>query len=71
MSERVVGPPEFEAKELFNEYIDTSPFFEYFFEDASPPDGITKEDYLKELEKCFFELLKEYYSNLYNREIKA
>ena len=53
MSKRVVGTPEFEAKQLFNDYIDTLPLFEYFFEDASTPDGITKEDYLKELKKCF------------------
>ena len=56
MSKRVVGTPEYEAKQLFIEHIDTSYLFEYFFENASPPDGITKEDYLKELEKEFHKL---------------
>ena len=27
-----------------------------FFEDVSPPEGLTKEDYLKELEKEFYKL---------------
>ena len=63
MSKRVVGSPEQEANELFKDYIDTSHFFEYFFEDASPPDGVEIKEYLKELEKEFYKLVREYYKN--------
>ena len=58
MIKRVVGSPKFEAKQLFDS-IDYGDLFEYFFEDASPPDNISKEDYLKELEKEFCELKRE------------
>ena len=47
MSKRVVGSPRFEAKKLFDS-SDDGDLFAYFFEEASPPDGISKEDYLKE-----------------------
>ena len=46
MSKRVVGLPKFEAKQLFDS-IDDGDLFEYFFEDAIPPDGVSKDDYLK------------------------
>ena len=58
MSKRVVGSPKFEAKQLFDS-IDDGDLFEYFFEDAIPPDGISKEKYLKELEKEFYKLKRE------------
>ena len=48
MSKRVVESPEIEAKDLFYS-SDDSDIFEYFFEDVSPPDGVSKDDYLKEL----------------------
>lgn len=66
MSKRVVGSPEYEAKQLFIEYNEKSPLFDYFF--ASPPDGKTEEEYLKELKNEFHKLerektgkIKEYY----------
>ena len=55
MSKRVVGTPEFEAKQLFDS-INYGDLFQYFFEDASPPDGVSKYDYLKELRKEFYKL---------------
>ena len=55
MSKRVVGLPIFEAKKLFDS-SDDADLFEYFFEDASPPDGVSKDDYLKELRKEFYKL---------------
>ena len=55
MSKRVVGSPKFEAKQLFDSSDDGN-LFEYFFEDASPPDGVSKDDYLKELKKEFYKL---------------
>ena len=56
MSKRVIGTPEFEAKQLFNDYINISHLFEYFYEDASPPDGVSKKDYIEELRKEFYKL---------------
>ena len=58
MSKRVVGTPKFEAKQMFDS-IDDGDLFEYFFEEAIPPDGISKENYLKELEKEFYKLKRE------------
>ena len=58
MTNRVVGTPEFEAKQLFDLNNDED-LFEYFFEDASPPYGVSKDDYLKELRKEFYKLKKE------------
>ena len=63
MTKRVVGSPEYEAKILFNEHIDTSSYFDYFFDGASPPDGMTEEQYITELKKEFYKLEKEYYKN--------
>ena len=58
MSKRVVDSPEIEAKELFYS-SDDNDLCEYFFEDASPPDGVSKGDYLKELKREFYKLKKE------------
>ena len=33
--------------------------FEYFFNSACPPDGISEEDYLKELKREYFKLKRE------------
>lgn len=57
MSKRVVDSPEIEAKEMFDSYDEGEGYlFEYFFEDASPPDGISEEDYLKELKREYYKL---------------
>ena len=55
MSKRVVDSPEIEAKEMFYS-DDESYLFEYFFENASPPDGVSKDDYLKELKREYYKL---------------
>ena len=55
MSKRVVGSPRFEAKQLFDS-SDDGDLFEYFFEDARPPDCISEDDYLKEFRKEFYKL---------------
>ena len=55
MSKRVVDSPEIEAKELFY-FNDDNDLFEYFFENASPPDGVSKDDYLKELKPEYYKL---------------
>ena len=36
--------------------IDDNDLFEYFFDDASPPDGVSKDDYLKELKREYYKL---------------
>ena len=60
MSKRVVDTPEIEAKELFDSSNEGEGYlFEYFFEDASPPDGVSKEDYLKELSREYYKLKRE------------
>ena len=49
MSKRVVESPEIEAKELFLQSVEDEGFlFEYFFENACPPDGVSENDYLEE-----------------------
>ena len=48
MSKRVLDSPEIEAKDLFYRNRDND-LFENFFEDASPPDGVSKDDYLKRI----------------------
>ena len=58
MSKRVLGTPKFEAKKIFDT-VKCGDLFEYIFEDASPPDGVSKNDYLKELRKEFYILKKE------------
>ena len=60
MSKRVVDTPEIEAKEMFDSTKEGESFLsEYFFESARPPDGVTEEDYLKELEREYFKLKRE------------
>ena len=60
MSNRVVDTPKIEAKELFDSTEEGERFlFEYFFNSASPPDGVTEEDYLKELEREYYKLKRE------------
>ena len=58
MSKRVVDSPEIEAKEMFYS-SDDNDLFEYFFEDASPPDGVSEDDYLKELKREYNKLKEE------------
>ena len=60
MSKRVLGTPKFEAKKIFDS-IKCGDLFEYFFEDAISPDGISKNDYLKELRNEYYNLRIEYY----------
>ena len=60
MSNRVVNTPKIEAKELFLQVREGESFlFEYFFESYRPPNGISKEDYMKELRKEYFKLKRE------------
>ena len=60
MSNRVVDSPKIEAKELFNSSEEGERFlFECFFNNASPKDGISEEDYLKELKREFYKLKRE------------
>ena len=54
MSKRVVDSPEIEAKELF--YSSDDDLFVNFFDDASPPDGVSEDDYLKELKREYYKL---------------
>ena len=60
MSNRVVDSPEIEAKKLFSQVIEGESFlFDYFFESYYPPDGISEEDYMKELKEEYFKLRRE------------
>ena len=60
MSKRVVDSPEIEAKELFLQVLEGESFlFEYFFESYRPPDGISEEDYMKELKEEYLKLKRE------------
>ena len=60
MSNRVVNTPKIEAKELFLQVQEVESFlFEYFFESYKPPDGISKEDYVKELREEYFKIKRE------------
>ena len=60
MSNRVVDSPEIEAKELFLQVQEGESFlFEYFFESYRPPDGISEEDYMKELREEYLKLKRE------------
>ena len=60
MSNRVVDTPKIEAKELFLPVQEGESFlFENFFESYRPPDGISAEDYMKELESQFSKLKRE------------
>ena len=60
MSNRVVDTPEIEAKELFLQVQEGEGFlFEYFFESFRPPDGISEEDYMKELKSEYWKLKRE------------
>ena len=57
MSNRVAKTPKIEAKELFLQVLEGESFlFEYFFESYKPPDGISEEDYMKELKEEYFKL---------------
>ena len=60
MSNRVANTPKIESKELFLQVQEGESFlFEYFFESYRPPDGISKEDYMKELREEYFKLKRE------------
>ena len=60
MSNRVVNTPKIEAKELFLEVQEGESFlFEYFLESYRPPDGISEEDYMKELREEYLILKRE------------
>ena len=60
MSNRVVNTPKIEAKELFLQVQEGESFlFEYFFESYKPPDGISEEDYMKELKEEYNKLKRE------------
>ena len=60
MSNRVVDSPKIEAKDLFLQVLEGESFlFEYFFESYRPPDGISEEDYMKELKEEYFKLRRE------------
>ena len=55
MSKRVVDSPKKEAEYLFYS-IDESWLFDCFFDDASPPDGLSEKDYMKELRQEYYKL---------------
>ena len=60
MSKRVAYTPKIEAKELFLQIQEGESFlFEYVFESYGPPDGISEEDYIKELREEYFKLKRE------------
>ena len=60
MCNRVVNTPKIEAKELFLQVQEGESFlFEYFFESYKPPDGISDEDYMKELKEEYNKLKRE------------
>ena len=60
MSKRVVDSPKIEAKELFDSSEEGEGYlFECFFDSASPPDGISEDDYLKELKREYYKLKRE------------
>ena len=60
MSNRVVNTPKIEAKELFLQVQEGESFlFEYFFESYRPPDGISEEDYMKELKEEYVNIKRE------------
>ena len=60
MCNRVVNTPKIEAKELFLQVQEGESFlFEYFFESYKPPDGISEEDYMKELKEEYNKLKRE------------
>ena len=60
MSNRVANTPKIEAKELFLQIQEGESFlFEYFFESYRPPDGISEEDYMKELNEEYLKLKRE------------
>ena len=60
MSRRVVNTPVIEAKELWDQVCEGEEFlFEYFFEINKPPDGISEEDYMKELMEEYYKLKRE------------
>ena len=60
MSNRVVNTPKIEAKELFSQVQEGESFlFEYFFESYRPPDGMSEEDYTKELNEEYLKLKRE------------
>ena len=60
MSNRVVNTPKIEAKELFLQVQEGESFlFEYFFESYRSPDGISEEDYMKELREEYLKLKRE------------
>ena len=60
MSNRVANTPKIEAKELFLQVIEGESFlFEYFFESYRPPDGISEEDYMRDLREEYFKLKRE------------
>ena len=60
MSNRVVDSPEIEARKIFLDVIEGEEFlFEYFFESYKPPDGISEEDYMRDLKEQYFKLKRE------------
>ena len=55
-----VGSPEIEAKNLFDTNLELEGYmFEYFFDNAIPPDGETEEQYLRKLRREYFKFKKE------------
>ena len=54
---RVVGSPKIESKDKFDLLQEKEyDILYYFLENASPPDGKSKEDYLKEFREEFYKL---------------
>ena len=55
-----VDTPEIEAKNLFDTILELEGYmFEYFFDNAILPDGVTEEEYLSELKREYSKLKEE------------
>ena len=60
MSNRVADTPKIEAKEIFSNITEGEEFlFDYFFESYKPPDGVSKEDYMRDLREQYLKLKRE------------
>ena len=60
MSNRVADTAEIEAKEIFSNITEGEAFlFEYFFEIKKPPDGVSEEDYMRDLREQYLKLKRE------------
>ena len=60
MSNRVAYSPKYETKGIFLQAQQGVEFlFDYFFERRMKPDGVSEEDYMKELKEEYYKLQRE------------